>query len=194
MVPLVAGVLAADDHPLAADPERPDRRRLHLRKPPLDPVRALGPGRRLGGGRGQGEAAAQLDGGDLVAGGHRRERRGVEPGGDEVGDPERLMGDAAGGELGEEPRLLLAGGPLEARHHEPPLLGPGGQRGGGGEIGLFAEDDERLGAAVRDGGEQRRLDLPLPAARRAGRRRPESGEEAEEEKGEGAEGTHLPAV
>jgi len=38
------------------------------------------------------------------------------------------------------------------------------------EIGLFAEDDERLGAAVRDGGEQRRLDLPLPAARRAGRR------------------------
>ncbi|MCZ7652412.1 MAG: hypothetical protein M5U13_15090 [Thermoanaerobaculia bacterium] len=131
--------------------------------PPLDRLRALRRERGVVERRlGEGEPAARLDRGDLRPGRHRRERRGVEAGGDEVRDPERAVLHSAGRELGEQAPLLLAGRAPEGLHHEPPLLGARAEGPGGGEVGLPAEHDQGLGGAAGDGGEELGVDLELP--------------------------------
>ncbi len=147
VVPLVAGVLPADDDALAGVAQGPHVGRVYIADVGLDAVRGgQGQGRPIGG---LPKLAADLwvgvEAGDIGAGGELRHEAGVASDPDEIDDVERAVGHALGCQPGQQRALGGLGRVQEGLEH---VVGPRlarGQVGSGAEGGLLGEHYQKFG-------------------------------------------------
>ncbi len=185
MVPLVAGILAADHNPLAKEALVPDLRSVDQLDVPLDGIRAAG---RLGGREGweiQLDCLVSIDMSYIRALGNGLQigQGAAHP--DKIGDPIRAEFQAPLAEGGSQRRLAALGclGQAGEDIFTPSMLV--GQGGGGAEIGLLVQVNQELGRSLGGSLERQRVHLGLPGRRAPKRSAPhwQDQEQAQDEQG-----------
>ncbi len=149
MLPVQAGVDAADHDAVALDAERPGLVGAHERETRGDAARRLGGVGRLARRHVQLHRDVLQQRGHLGAGGQPLGQRAIAARDvDRVGDVERPVLDAGGRELRAQRVLARVGVPLQRIEHGASFGGLAGLPCGGREVGRLGQHYEEIGAAV----------------------------------------------